>query len=673
MQTANQRTLQKELQSLLETISISPSKLDILKTGSLETHASLERIEGALVSLYKAMATIDPTIGISSGENPDRSEIMADETLGSMRALQDKKDGYRLDSREFLNRMHQFLDIKFKSEMIDLQKSNDKVIIDLKGRPRLPGHDNAYYRLHKFSGFILFARDIDRAEYLEIQKLYQRPVQQLYQEQFRDNIFAWKRLARRPIQDDVELIFTYNEKDNDDGKGVSGVASSAVRTLTVKRSQTLAKIRSSGDGPDKKDRSQEGKIYWHEAFQGALTETFTVIFREQNFVAEYFHLNPNAASDFTEFVNASRPDERKLGDMGAKWPFDTDKRRANELVDFMMNLFGFWINDIQGMVDWAIKQEPLQGVGLLQAMEEKVVYLEGSNQEFLLRNLEKQHARLEALFNKFVDEQVRAIEDTKVKLKKRKGVIGFIKIFPHFALRIEEQLNGTALPVRRMVDKAYKRITTSIFDSLNAIAKEQPPIVPQNLTATSIASTHLDPEDKEALNSHILLIENAFHFLDAVSVLQNDYPNQTFQSSLAQASQLYEDHLNQYISAVLRRPLGKVLDFIDILESSPDKEGVIARTSHSKSAFKKLTQHYDVKETKRGIETLKKRVEKHFAEADDEGYSNKLMAELTKTLGERFIEIGERLGTLGRELYGETGKAGGVEWGREDVWAAFRK
>src|SRR5690606_2956136 len=71
-----------------------------------------------------------------------------------------------------------------------------------------------------------------------------------------------------------------------------------------------------------------------------------------------------------------------------------------------------------------------QGVGLLQSMEEKIVYLEGSNQEFLLRNLEKQHTRLEALFNKFVDEQVRAIEDTKVKLKKRKGVIAFIKTFP---------------------------------------------------------------------------------------------------------------------------------------------------------------------------------------------------------------------------------------------------
>ena len=71
-----------------------------------------------------------------------------------------------------------------------------------------------------------------------------------------------------------------------------------------------------------------------------------------------------------------------------------------------------------------------QGVGILRAFEERLRELEDSNQEFLIRALDKLHTRLKGLFSRFVDEQIRAIEDTKVKLKKRKGVILFIRVFP---------------------------------------------------------------------------------------------------------------------------------------------------------------------------------------------------------------------------------------------------
>ena len=81
-----------------------------------------------------------------------------------------------------------------------------------------------------------------------------------------------------------------------------------------------------------------------------------------------------------------------------------------------------------------------QGVGLLFSLESQLFDLEETNQEFLIQTMTKIHERLAALFGRFVDEQMRGIEEPKVKIKKRKGVISFMIIYhgnpvfscPHF-------------------------------------------------------------------------------------------------------------------------------------------------------------------------------------------------------------------------------------------------
>src|SRR5262249_47701005 len=72
-----------------------------------------------------------------------------------------------------------------------------------------------------------------------------------------------------------------------------------------------------------------------------------------------------------------------------------------------------------------------QGVGILLALERKInLFKDTTNQEFIVRLLIKNIDQLRGMFIKFLKEQVRAIEATKVKIKKRKGVIDFMRIFP---------------------------------------------------------------------------------------------------------------------------------------------------------------------------------------------------------------------------------------------------
>ena len=156
------------------------------------------------------------------------------------------------------------------------------------------------------------------------------------------------------------------------------------------------------------------------------------------------------------------------------------------------------------------------------------------------------------MFTRFVDEQVRAIEDTKVKIKKRRGVIGFIKVFPAFSEAIENMLppHGSQDPqdrneTRVMVDEAYVKINKAMFESLKVIAKEAPGAV----------STGTDPEDKEALNLHILIIENMNHYVEEV----DERGDPVLIEWRARAQSDFEEHLSLYVEAVIRRPLGRVM------------------------------------------------------------------------------------------------------------------
>src|SRR5271155_5160281 len=71
-----------------------------------------------------------------------------------------------------------------------------------------------------------------------------------------------------------------------------------------------------------------------------------------------------------------------------------------------------------------------QLVTVLGALENYISQWEDSDQTFVLTTLNKQHDKLAGVFHRFVEEQVRAIEDMKVTAKKRQGVLLMFRIFP---------------------------------------------------------------------------------------------------------------------------------------------------------------------------------------------------------------------------------------------------
>ncbi|KAF1957081.1 hypothetical protein CC80DRAFT_471549 [Byssothecium circinans] len=668
VQTANQRLLQNELQQLVDTISITPDQLEPLRRAPIGKINGLMAIESSLVLLYKALLTIDPSFiegrrGGTAG-NGTTSSGFGNSELASMQALREKKDRYLSDGAMFLDRLKKHMEITFGAAF--LQTKDALANIDRNAMPstkaNIEAHNAGRNMLWMLSPLILFAKEIDRQSWEALIRMYQNQAGVIYQDEIRDNISSWKRFARKPTGDEQDLLFTAQEKETESMAG-------AARKLTVKRSQTLARgLRAaSGDKEPKSNKAQDGKLYAFDVFSKALDDIGPVLLTEQNFITEFFHATSTDSVDFPEAVNSAPPESRRGPNLWVRKQFEADRAMAKRVAEVMEDIFSFWPTEIQNLVEWAIKADPLQGIGILYAVDHKLHEIEDSNQDFLTRNLQKVHERLTGLFTRFVDEQIRAIEDTKVKIKKRRGIIAFIKTFPHFAVTIENMLPVSEetdhLEIRRMVDDAYKKINKAMFESLKVIAKESP--------AVMTTQGQGDPEDKEALNYHILLIENMNHYTQEV----DGRSDSVLLEWKTKAQEEMKEHMDLYVDAVIRRPLGKLLDFIESTETLLTQPGANAnaiaqRSSHSRSVFKKLVHSYDAKEIRKGIEALKKRVDKHFGEADDLNISKDLVFKVLGECENRYVDVHDRAMRVNQDVY-----AGEVEtdWGVGEVAAAFRR
>lgn len=327
------------------------------------------------------------------------------------------------------------------------------------------------------------------------------------------------------------------------------------------------------------------------------------------------------------------------------------------------------------VMDILLTHSRSQSVGVLFALERKRRELANTNQEFILRTLQGLSEQLSTRFMRFVDEQIRAIEDTKVKIKKRKGVIGFIRVFPDFSATVENIVQLADAPecidTRAMLDAAYNKINKSMFDSLKFIAKESPSTAASaGLHAPRLGHAG-ETEDKEALNHHILLIENMYTYYSEVDERGVDVLGQWRGKAMLEMS----EHQDQYVRAVIRRPIGRLLDFLDSMDNhllvSPGRDNPVgipaAHANLSRSVFKKIVGANDAKEIRRGIETLRKRIEKHFAEADAPG---KLIMMMTEECERKYNDAYERLEKIASRVYEGTVE---LEFSKQDVAQSFRR
>lgn len=673
VQTANQKLLQKELQGLLSTLEISNADLQDLHYSSLDHAEGLAFVERALTTLYRALITIDPNVRQNrqrregQGSNAERGVgVYADAELGQMRAVKEKKNEYAEQSQAFVQRFCQHMTTYFKK----LDQGRDDVSlrsIASDSSSSLSSQRSVRQEMWIYNATLLFIREVNSYEWKTLIKSYEMNIQGSYQERFRQSTMAARREARKPAGDEHEALFTFQEKE----KPEDSLTSSAARKLTVKRNKPPKP-----SGPKHSNSSglkiADGKPHAWDVFQSTIQRQAKAVAEEQNFVVSFFHLSSQSNADFTELVSSRPPAERRLPNLDVKMPFEPDKNISLTVEDTVSAIFSFWLADLQSNVDWVIKQDVLQGIGVLFALEHLSTMYDETNQEFITKTLRTLHDRLKGMFTKFVEEQIKAIEDTKVKLKKRKGIISFMRTFPVFTAAVEnmapaEMVDNETLEVRFILNEAYRKISRAMWESLSFIAKDDG----TTTQGPSTAPAGGDPEDKEALNYHILLIENMNHYLEEVDTHQNV----VLEEWRNRAENDMFTHLAQYTDAVIRRPLGKWLDFVESTEAlmkTHDKLSAISsKPSHSRSACKKIIKTYDAGEIRKGVETLKRRIEKHFGDVDDPSHMSKsLIARVYDECNARYAHAHDRMNIIIVRIYENNLE---IDWKKEDVNAMFRR
>lgn len=275
--------------------------------------------------------------------------------LGQMRAVKEKKEDYRESTDMFLRRLGQHMTMAFKAADQSTSENLDQAKSNLASQPtQLDSriYDVARHNLWIYNALMLFVREVNTYEWQTLITTYESYTKGNYQEQFRDNVLAWKKLARKPAGEEQDVLFTSHEKEKDS----DGITATAARKLTVKRGKT---VRVTGNIRISTGDKQDGKIEPFEAFAGVLEQQAKIISEEQNFSVSLFHMNSVSSVDFSDLIAASAPDHRQLPNLSANQGYDPDRELAKMVDNMMDNMYSFWPNDLQSMADWALKADPL--------------------------------------------------------------------------------------------------------------------------------------------------------------------------------------------------------------------------------------------------------------------------------------------------------------------------
>ncbi|KZT33260.1 hypothetical protein SISSUDRAFT_1054465 [Sistotremastrum suecicum HHB10207 ss-3] len=624
VQTQNQRALLGELNRLLETVDVDRNALMALKMEKLDIPEGIARLESAAAELYKALQASRDT---------------------DMAATMERLQEYRTHNTQFCQRLFDFLKIMFsvQADRVLNEKIGSKSTISLAQSLTLARHEIMEAYLGQYSGLMLYLKDMDEERYGKVCAVYFSTISELHSKQIKAMLMAYVSLIKKASDDEVSQNF-------------SVATSSGIKPSAIRRAGTIVRSPLESRKDKDKDKVGDGELRGYEALGKVLEQIAPQIYHEEDFIADFLQIN-DAGLTFADYANLENYYRRQAA-RAAGLSATTSKliRGAMDLI------FGFLPNELKQWIDGALRRDSIQIVGMLACIERFVIDAEERGNNFLLRVLEKQHTRLKSLYDRHVDEQIKAVEDTKLTTKKRKGVAHFIKYFPIYVHRVEDQLIGSnSLEVRTSVDAAYEKIIHAMFEALQQMAKMDG-----------------EGEDKGQLNFHVILIEN-MHFFLTESDVQELVSMVPFNK---RAQRTYEENLDAYIKLVLRRPFAKLFDYFDgverLLQTTAPSE-VANSGSYNRSALKKVMKEFSSKDVKRNVDSLYKRIDKHFSETSsstpgEEGGSiipGSTFVGVWKACEEELLKNTSRFSSLISQCYPDSGV--GLDYTSQDVEAAFKK
>ncbi|KAI0305016.1 exocyst complex component Sec3-domain-containing protein [Russula brevipes] len=384
VQTQNQRSLLRELEQLLRTVQVGRDALIALAQGSLRDAESIQALEGAAAELYKAL---------QAGRDRD------------MAATMERLEEYRMHNAQFCKRLYEYSSIMFTAQSkLLLGDSNGLSKSGGRGRTVIKGHKDLENYLDRYSGLVLYMKEMDEVTYGKLCAAYFSASSRLHSTQMTSLLSLYRGFIKKVQDDDPENSFSLTPTGT-----TSRTPANLRRTGTV--------VRTPLDSRKDKEKAAEGDMPAQEVLGQALEQISRQIYREEDFIADFLQIN-EARLTFADYMGLDNYFRRQAARTSGL------SSQTTKLVRGAMDLiFGFLPLEMKAWIDHAMAKDTIQIIGIMATLERFLADADERGKTFFINFLDKQHTRLKGLFERHVAEQIKAIEQTRLTSKKRNGTM----------------------------------------------------------------------------------------------------------------------------------------------------------------------------------------------------------------------------------------------------------
>ncbi|XP_030836967.1 exocyst complex component 1 isoform X2 [Strongylocentrotus purpuratus] len=519
--------------------------------------------------------------------------------LGKMRAVVEQRELLTNLQEKFAQRLAIHLNNVFIQQGADMSE----MMHTLGNRLTLPKHFTFHRDLIPYAELMQWLRKADRTSFQQLGKIYTDNLKKVYERELKD-FFERARQAvmMKGKTADIKKYGLKGDKGSTTPEPSRGGA--RTKTGTPSLQEFSANLKAAETDLNEKQK-------FDMVFTQLLNEIQPMCNSEQDFCTKFFGYGldtegvdaeffPMAdqvdGGSFSRYKKHEGHEERK----GVAFALNPElsevdgKLTTHGMRKVMGELFQCLEPEFKSFVTFSERMDNFNSVYMLVRISPHVMSSETQAKSASYFSIIMANCLVEVKrnFDKYMDNLIRSVEETRISKKSKCGILPFVKEFETFACQAESVFKGSDL--RGNLDKAYAKLALAQFRIIHRVALEH-----------------------QKTPSDVIIFENFHHVHDVLSRLKIT----CLESERKEAKQQYQDHLQSYVRDSLGRPMEKLNHFfegIQVLVSQGVKEEEVGyQIQFSKQELRKIIKEYPQKEVKKNLDNLIKKVEKTLCEEEN--------------------------------------------------------
>ncbi|XP_030836971.1 exocyst complex component 1 isoform X5 [Strongylocentrotus purpuratus] len=493
--------------------------------------------------------------------------------LGKMRAVVEQRELLTNLQEKFAQRLAIHLNNVFIQQGADMSE----MMHTLGNRLTLPKHFTFHRDLIPYAELMQWLRKADRTSFQQLGKIYTDNLKKVYERELKD-FFERARQAvmMKGKTADIKKYGLKGDKGSTTPEPSRGGA--RTKTGTPSLQEFSANLKAAETDLNEKQK-------FDMVFTQLLNEIQPMCNSEQDFCTKFFGYGLDTEGVDAEFFPMA---DQVDGGSFSRYK----KHEGHEKV--MGELFQCLEPEFKSFVTFSERMDNFNSVYMLVRISPHVMSSETQAKSASYFSIIMANCLVEVKrnFDKYMDNLIRSVEETRISKKSKCGILPFVKEFETFACQAESVFKGSDL--RGNLDKAYAKLALAQFRIIHRVALEH-----------------------QKTPSDVIIFENFHHVHDVLSRLKIT----CLESERKEAKQQYQDHLQSYVRDSLGRPMEKLNHFfegIQVLVSQGVKEEEVGyQIQFSKQELRKIIKEYPQKEVKKNLDNLIKKVEKTLCEEEN--------------------------------------------------------